>query len=232
MAARRVGKEGRTLEMFRRIVHRVVGMPFVPADQMEAGMMRYASARRFRLDQKVVILPLAVVLIVAAVGMFRSGVAAQAPETIDFRIVKVNCEEDPGSDIPISEGGVPEGCEAAEGVRFTVSDTEGNEIASCTTDAEGRCTVQAPNEADVVVEEDESTGEAGFSPLVNPIETTAVTEFAGAEFINVRDAKPELPDTGTGDGAVILATGMTGLIAVVATLLALGGALVRRPGER
>lgn len=181
------------------------------------------------------ILPLAVVLIVAAVGMFRSGVAAQAPETIDFRIVKVNCEEDPGSDIPISEGGVPEGCEVAEGVRFTVSDTAGNEIASCTTDAEGRCTVQAPNEADVVVEEDESTGESGFSPLENPIETTAVTEFAGAEFINVRDAPkpaPELPDTGVGAATFFRSHGLVGTVAVLATLLALSGALVRRADAR
>jgi hypothetical protein len=180
------------------------------------------------------VLLLAVVLAVMALTMVHSGVSAQAPETIDFRIVKVNCEEDPG-DVPISEGGVPKGCEAAEGVRFTVSDTDGNEIASCTTDADGRCTVQAPNEADVVVEEDESTGESGFSPLVNPIETTAVTEFAGAEFINVRDAPkpaPELPDTGVGAEAFIRSHGLAGTVAVLATLLALAGALVRRADAR
>jgi len=196
-------------------------------------MTMHSIARMVRLDRMVLLLA-AVALAVAALAMMHTTVSAQeAPETIAFRIVKVNCEEAPGPDVPpISEGGVPEGCEAAEGVDFTVSDTDGNEIASCTTDTDGRCTVQAPNEADVVVEEDESTGEPGFSPLENPIETTAVTEFAGANFINVRDAAPELPDTGTGDGAVVLATGMTGLIAVVATLLALGGALVRRPGER
>ncbi len=156
----------------------------------------------------------------------------EEPEEIEFRIFKVNCEEDPGDDIPPIVEQIPEGCEAAEGVSFTVSDTDGNELASCTTDDGGLCIVEVPNGAEVVVEEDVTTGEQGYSPLENPIETTAVTEFAGAQFINVRDDVPELPKTGSGDAAMRLSTGMAGTFAVLATLLALSGALVRRPGGR
>ncbi len=193
-------------------------------------MTRHMFARGVSAD-RLFLLFLALAL---AAGGFATlqGTAAAQPEEIDFRIFKVNCEEDPGDDIPPIVEQIPEGCEAAEGVSFTVSDTEGNEIASCTTDEGGLCIVQVPNEAEVVVEEDETTGEPGYSPLENPIETTAVTEFAGAQFINVRDDVPKLPDTGTGDGAVRLSTGLVGMFAVLATLLALGGALVRRPGER
>ncbi len=193
-------------------------------------MTRHMFARGGSADR---LLLLVVALALAVAGFVTlQGTAAAQPEEIPFSIFKVNCEEDPGEDIPPIIEQIPEGCEAAEGVDFTVFDTEGNEIASCTTDEGGLCIVQVPNGAEVVVEEDEATGEQGYSPLENPIETTAITEFAGAQFINVRDDVPKLPDTGTGDGAVRLSTGMVGMFAVLATLLALGGALVRRPGER
>lgn len=196
-------------------------------------MSSHAIVRTARPD-RILLLIVALALAVGALATFQLTVAAQ-PQEIDFRIFKVNCEEDPGDDIPPIIEQIPEGCEVAAGVDFTVSDTDGNEIASCTTDDGGLCIVQVPNEAEVVVEEDESTGEEGFSPLENPIETTAVTEFAGAQFINVRDPQepaPELPDTGSGDGAVFRSAEMAGMIAVLATLLALGGALLRRPDAR
>jgi len=195
-------------------------------------MANHAIAQTLRLDR---ILLVIVALALAAGGFttFQLPAAAQAEE-IDFRILKVNCEEDPGDDIPPSSEQIPEGCEAAEGVDFTVSDTDGNEIAGCTTDDGGLCIVQVPDGTEVVVEEDVTTGDPDFSPLENPITTTAVTEFAGAQFINVRDTAPELPDTGTGDGAKSSSTGLAGLastIAVLAVVLALGGVLVRRPGK-
>src|SRR5215204_6825348 len=131
---------------------------------------------------------LAALLVALTTPLALSGaVRAQEPE-IDFRILKINCPEDPGT---FPEGVIPEDCTPVEGVAFTVADTEGNEIASCTTNADGRCLVHVESGTDVVVEEDEATGTEGYSPLENPIETTAVSEFAGAEFVNVKDAAPQ-----------------------------------------
>lgn len=195
-------------------------------------MASHASARTLRLD-RILLLIVAVALAAGGLATFQLTAVAQ-PQEIDFRILKVNCEEDPGDDIPPISERIPEGCEAAEGVAFTVSDTDGTEIASCTTDDGGLCIVQVPDGAEVVVEEDVTTGDPDFSPLENPITTTAVTEFAGAQFINVRDEVSGLPDTGTGDGAKTSTTGLAGLastIAVLAGVLVLGGVLVRRPGR-
>ncbi len=194
-------------------------------------MATHAIARTVRLD-RILLLIVALALAAGGLSMFQLPAVAQGEE-IDFRILKVNCEEDPGDDIPPISEQIPDGCEAAEGVDFTVSDTDGNEIASCTTDDGGLCIVQVPDGAEVVVEEDITTGDPDFSPLENPITTTAVTEFAGAQFINVRNPeKPveELPETGTGDGAMVHSTGLAGTVAVLAVVLALGGVLARRPG--
>lgn len=196
-------------------------------------MASHAIARTVRLD-RILLLIVALALAAGGLATLQFTAAAQA-EMIEFRIVKVNCEADPGDDVPPISELLPEGCEFAEGVFFNLSDpVTGNSLGECTTDENGRCTVMVGEGLEVTVEEDVTTGDPDFSPLENPITTTAVTEFAGAQFINVRDPeKPvaELPDTGTGDGAMSSATGLASTIAVLAVVLALGGVLVRRPGR-
>ncbi|MBA2277379.1 MAG: hypothetical protein H0W06_06405 [Chloroflexia bacterium] len=125
--------------------------------------------------------------------------AVVAQEEIDFRILKLDCTSEPADDVPLTEQ-VPDACEPAEGASFAIEDEAGNALGSCTTDADGRCMVSVPNEATVTVTEDEPTGTDGFAPRENPITTQAVTEFAGAVFVNLPEP-PALPDTGTGTAA-------------------------------
>ena len=94
--------------------------------------------------------------------------------------------------------------------------------------------MQVPSESMVTVTEDESTGSEGYTPRENPIETQAVTEFAGAIFVNVLDETPapqptEAPTTGlpdTGSGRDQSVTGPSWSAAAVAMLLALSAAAV------
>lgn len=168
----------------------------------------------------------AVALALALMGLAASHLAASAQEQmIDFRVAKYTCETDPGSISPIADN-APADCELTAGVTFTI-EAEGLDSAlTCTTDDTGMCTVQVPNEAAVTVTEDTSTAPDGYAPRENPIETQAVTEFAGAVFVNL---PIELPDTGAGTMTSATTQGAAGLLAVVASILMVTGALVRRP---
>jgi len=179
---------------------------------------------------RTLVMLLALAIVALAMATFSSGATAQEPD-IDFRILKLDCEEDPG-DIP--DGLTPEGCAPGEGVEFSILVEGETEPLTCTTDADGRCMVQVESESFVTVTEDEATATEGFVPRENPIETQAVTEFAGAIFVNVQEDEPptELPDTGSGSAAQAVTQGAAGILMVVATMLALGGTLVRRPGQR
>lgn len=149
--------------------------------------------------------PLAHILRLATALAILSALAAAATPTvaaqeeITFRIAKFDCEADPG-DVNLLEGPRPEDCSPIAGVSFEVTDENGDSLGSCTTGDDGMCRLEVPNAATVTVTEDESTGTAGFSPRENPITTQAVTEFAGAIFVNLPDPK-ELPDTGVGTAA-------------------------------
>jgi hypothetical protein len=177
------------------------------------------------------------VLAILALATNASAGAVQEPPDITFRILKLDCEEDPGQ---VPDGLTPEGCTPAEGVDFTI-EVEGEEEAlTCTTDAEGRCQVQVPSEANVTVTEDETTATEGFTPRENPIETQAVTEFAGAIFVNVADDEPpatetpptDLPDTGAGTTASSPGAGAMGALAAVAALFVIAGTILRRHTTR
>lgn len=194
------------------------------------------TAVRRTIPVRAFVLILATLLAVMAMASAPGGAfAGETVPLIDFRIVKADCDEAPAEgEPPISER-LPEGCEYVEGVDFTI-EVEGGDTLECTTDADGRCTVQVPSEANVTVTEDESTGTDGYAPLENPIETQAVTEFAGAQFINVPDDKPtDLPDVGSGDAADTRGGAFVGLAAVLAVMsggLLVGGAYLRRPSSR
>ena len=190
----------------------------------------------------------ALVALALAVGVVvapTATAAQEAPEEIDFLIYAVNCESDPGTVSP-AQGQLPADCAGEVGVVATVALTDGTEVATCTTDADGFCTVQAPNEADVVVTADETTVLEGYSPRENPIATQVVTEFAGVTFVNlpVADEADDgtdgdatgastsaLPSTGVGMGSPVdgvAAAIVLALLAVVAAVLAGGVALIGR----
>jgi hypothetical protein len=177
------------------------------------------------------VLPLVLALVASALAVPSVSAGEEAP-LIDFRVSKLDCAEDPGD---FAEGTVPEGCSPVEGVSFTI-EVEGGETLECTTNADGRCIVQVPSESYVTVTEDTSTGTEGYTPMENPIETQAVSEFAGARFINLPVDEPsptEAPTTGlpdTGASPQPDSTPFTGILLAVATLLGLGGCLlVTRP---
>ena len=189
-------------------------------------MVRATTFRPLNFDRTLrLVLPLVIAL--AAIAIFMPVASAgEEPPDITFRIVKFDCDEDPGE---FPDGTIPEGCAPVEGVAFEILVEGETEPLTCTTDADGRCQVEVPSEAMVTVTEDESTGTDGYAPLQNPIETQAVTEFAGARFINVPVDEPspteppttDLPDTGAGQPV----QDPVGLLAVIAVLLAVAGVL-------
>jgi hypothetical protein len=152
--------------------------------------------------------------------------AQDAPAEITFRISKYTCDRDPGNVSPIADN-IPDYCSPTAGVAFEVALEDGTVVGSCTTDATGMCSLQAPNEATVVVTEDTATSPAGTVPRDNPITTQVVTEFAGAVFINLPETTG-LPDTGTGAAVDASEAGL--LAATVGAALLCGSAaiLIRR----
>jgi len=155
-------------------------------------------------------LRLAVVLVglLTLFGLGSTVVSAQ--EEITFRIAKFTCSREPGN-VSLAAGNIPDYCDPTSGVAFTVTAEDGTTIGTCTTDDTGLCSLSVPNEATVTVTEDETTGPAGYVPRENPITTQAVTEFAGALFINVPEAGG-LPDTGAGTAASSIEYGMIGAL--------------------
>jgi hypothetical protein len=132
--------------------------------------------------------------------------AQDAPAEITFRINKYTCDRDPGDVSPIADN-IPDYCSPTAGVAFEVALEDGTVVGSCTTDASGLCSLQAPNEATVIVTEDTASSPAGTVPRENPITTQVVTEFAGAVFINLPETT-ELPDTGSGPSENASGTGL------------------------
>ena len=106
------------------------------------------------------------------------------PTDITFRINKYTCDQDPGNISPNADN-IPDYCTPTAGVMFQVTAEDGTSIGSCTTDDTGLCSLQAPNEATVIVTEDTTTAPAGTVPRENPITAQVVTEFAGAVFVNL-----------------------------------------------
>ncbi len=169
-------------------------------------------------------LRLAVVLVGLLTLLGLTGSLAAAQEEITFRIAKFTCSQDPGN-VSLAAGNIPDYCDPTAGVAFTVTAEDGTTIGSCTTDATGLCSLNVPNEATVTVTEDETTGPAGYVPRENPITTQAVTEFAGALFINIPAATPQptaapqptqvpqMPSTGAGPRASMVDPWLIGVLA-------------------
>jgi len=169
------------------------------------------------------------VLVCILLSSMAVGVASaqEAPAEISFTIASFSCDADPGQ-VSLAAGNIPDSCTPDAGAVAEVTLEDGTAVGTCTTDGTGLCTLQAPNEATVVVTLDESSVVTGNSPRENPITTQVVTEFAGALFINLPAAPApgetpvpptELPDTGSG---VVRESSRFWIVA--ASLLALGTA--------
>lgn len=156
--------------------------------------------------------------------------AQQPTEEITFRISKYACDRDPGNVSPAA-GNIPDYCDPTAGVTFTVETEDGSFTGSCTTESSGMCSLMVPNEATVTVTEDLTTAPDLTVPRENPITTQAVTEFAGALFINLPaprgDEPTDLPDTGAGVAAAERDASLF-VSALAATLLSGSAALLIR----
>lgn len=148
------------------------------------------------------------VLVCIVVASLAAGAASaqEAPTEIGFTVASFSCDSDPGQ-VSLAAGNIPDSCAPDAGAFAQVTLEDGTTVGTCTTDASGLCTLQAPIEATVVVTLDESTVASGNTPRENPITTQVITEFASALFINVPAAPApvetpvpptQLPDTGSG----------------------------------
>ncbi len=176
---------------------------------------------RYRLTSSVVL------FVVMLLALWSGGVPRAGAQTqmIDLTIAKFNCQTDPGQ-ISLAKGNIPADCASGANVTFNVTLTsDGSSLGSCTTNANGICKVSVPNEANVTVTEDTSTGPTGYAPRDNPIQTQAVTEFASAVFVNLPTT---LPTTGAGTASTSLSPLGTGALLLGAAALLLAALGVRR----
>lgn len=111
-------------------------------------------------------------------------------DLLDVSIFVLTCDIDPGVTSPAQGNFPPETCGLTPGAFLTIESTDGTYFETCSTDDEGLCIASAPNEAELVITLDESTIPPAYAPRENPITTLAVTEFAGAVFVNLPIAEP------------------------------------------
>jgi hypothetical protein len=185
----------------------------------------------------------AVAVLLSAAGA--SAAAQETGETIEYLVTTMLCPE--GPDAP---------CDPAVGVVISATTPQGEALGTCTTEettiqdsVSGRCFIELPLGAEVVLAEDPATLLAGYVPLDSP--KTVIAEIdpdceadciAGTGFVNVLQALPTataeparqtetpdstaggavtLPDTGSGSTHVGTPT-RTGIL----VLLSIGGLLV------
>ena len=152
--------------------------------------------------------------------------AASAAAQLEFRVIKAACSGMPSFE-PSTGRGIPPECTPAGGVSFTIRDTAGAILATCTTNEQGICIVTLPEGITVVVTEEVSTAPPGTVPLRNPITTQVLTEFAGAGFVNLpRSIAPSTGRPRQGPGGIAL------VVAALGGGLALAGWGLRRARNR
>lgn len=109
-----------------------------------------------------------------------------ASETLAYPVMAYLCDTDPGDYSPNGGPALGGGCEPVAGVAFAVAlASDGSEVGTCTTGDDGTCTVDTPNEAQVIVTEDESTVPNGYAPRDNPQTDRNASEFRGTLFFNI-----------------------------------------------
>lgn len=170
--------------------------------------------------------------IAALLAPVASAQTTSTPEPlITFRVSSYTCPTDPGN-VSVAAGNIPDSCTPDADLTYHLTAADGTALGSCTTDANGLCALEVPNEVTVTVTQD--TPPTGTAPRENPITTQAVTEFAGALFINLPTAaetpvtEPTLPNTGSGPATSTPGYGIWTLAALGTVLLAGAGVLTLR----
>lgn len=117
-----------------------------------------------------------------------------ASEPLAYPVTAYLCDTDPGDYSPNGGPALGGGCEPTAGIAFSVAlEADGSEVGTCTTGDDGTCSVDAPNEARLIVTEDETTVPDGYRPRDNPQTDRNASEFRGTIFFNIA--------TSTGAGA-------------------------------
>ncbi|HEV2107313.1 MAG TPA: hypothetical protein VGR16_03555 [Thermomicrobiales bacterium] len=132
-----------------------------------------------------------VAVLLSALGT--SAAAQETDETIEYLVTAILCPE--GIDAP---------CDPAVGVVISATTPDGEALGTCTTEemtiqdsVSGRCFIELPLGAEVVLAEDPATLPAGYVPQDSP--KTIIAEIdpdceadciAGTGFVNVLQAEP------------------------------------------
>lgn len=116
------------------------------------------------------------------------------PEGGSYPVAAYLCDSDPGNWSPYSTRSIGGGCEPLEGVTFSAAlESDGVELDTCTTDADGTCAVDVPGEAPLLITEDVSTIPDGYAPRENPVSGYNATEFRGSRVYNLPVGAPLTP---------------------------------------
>ncbi len=94
--------------------------------------------------------------------------------------------------------GIPDGCQALEGIRIIAFDRMGNRLDACRTDESGVCTLDiSPNGTRIFFEDTKNVPE-GYAPVQTAQRIFTYTEFAEVHFVNYRSDVLPAPPTETG----------------------------------
>jgi len=159
---------------------------------------------------------LALVVILTMLGTLPTH-ARPPQQRFDLPVYALTCARDPGTQAEpdfIFLGVVPPGCTRAAGVAVTLTEDGGAVIGTCTTSADGRCSIPVTVGQSVVVTVNAATVPAGYVPLIRPASRQVIAQSQEnvALIINV---PPALPGTGADTGTPV--TWGVAALAVLAT---------------
>ncbi len=170
---------------------------------------------------------LSLVVILTVLGTLPTN-ARPPQQRFDLPVYALTCARDPGTQAEpdfIFLGVVPPGCTRAAGVAVTLTEDGGGVVGSCTTGADGRCSIPVTVGQSVVVTVNTATVPTGYVPLIRPASRQVIAQSQEnfALIINVPQA---LPGTGAADR-------LPGALAALVTsvLLLVGGYALQRRGH-
>ena len=169
---------------------------------------------------------LALVVILTMLGTVPAS-ARPASQLFDLPVYALTCARDPGTQAEpdfIFLGVVPPGCTRAAGVAVTLAEDGGGVVGSCTTGADGRCSIPVTVGQSVVVTVNAATVPAGYVPLIRPASRQVIAQ-SQENVVLIINVPSTLPGTGTADR---LPEALAVLVASV--LLLMGGYALQRRG--
>jgi hypothetical protein len=125
-------------------------------------------------------------------------VRAQDDAAYKFPVFSIQCDAFVKMENSAKGEGIPPECKALAGVTITAYDTESTQLANCTTDDNGTCTLNiSPNGTRIFVQS--TTGiPDGYRPVSRIERVFTYTEFAEVAFENYRNDVFPQQDYGTG----------------------------------